>query len=480
MRVNAQNPKIAVALIVLIVLVVSVLFGQIVAGSSKYALAVVLVAIVFLVAMVNTDAGLAILIFSMLLSPEITLARVPGRDVVIRAEDILLAVITLSWLAKMAINKGLAIFVKTPLNKSIGLYLFFCYVSTFWGIALGNVGLEKGFFYLLRYTEYFLLFILVANQIHSRKQIRFFLATFFIVCAIVSVIGILQIPSGERVTAPFEGAVGEPNTFGGYLLFILCIAIGIYLHNVSPRLKMAMLALSALIIFPFFYTLSRASYSAMIFSFLAFVVLSKKKVALVAVMMTLILAGILLKPEAIFSRVKYTFQEQQSNLARIGNIYLDSSSSERIFSWREGFLSWKKNPLLGRGVTGFHFIDGQYILVLAEQGILGFLAFLWLLWIILKQSLNVLRKTKDELFKGITLGFITGFIGLMIHAVTANTFIIVRIMEPFWFFAAIIMMHPTLKKGEYEQEKLVGSNTSGSNTQVGPPARFGIITKSLP
>jgi O-antigen ligase len=480
MRVNTQNPKIAVALIILTVLVVSVLFGQIVAGSSKYALPVVLVAIVFLVTMVNTDAGLAILIFSMLLSPEITLARVPGRDVVIRAEDILLAVITFSWLAKMAINKGLAIFVKTPLNKIIGLYLFFCYVSTFWGMALGYVGLEKGFFYLLRYTEYFLLFILVANQIHSRKQIRFFLATFFIVCAIVSVIGILQIPSGQRVTAPFEGEVGEPNTFGGYLLFILCIAIGIYLHNVSPRLKMAMFALSALIIFPFFYTLSRASYSAMIFSFLAFVVLSKKKVALVSVMMTLILAGILLKPEAIFSRVKYTFQEQQSNLARIGNIYLDSSSSERIFSWREGFLSWKKNPLLGRGVTGFHFIDGQYILVLAEQGILGFLAFLWLLWIILKQSLNVLRKTKDELFKGITLGFITGFIGLMIHAVTANTFIIVRIMEPFWFFAAIIMMHPTLKKGEYEQEKLVGSNTSGSNTQVGPPARFGIITRSLP
>ena len=205
MRFNTQNPRSAVVLVILVALVASVLFGQIVAGSSyKYALAVVLAVIVFLVTLVNTDAGLAILIFSMLLSPEIMLAQVPGRDVVIRADDILLAVITFSWLAKMAINKGLAIFVKTPLNKIIGLYLFLCYVSTVRGMALGYLGLEKGFFYLLRYTEYFLLFILVANHVHSRKQIKFFLKTFFIVCAIVSVIGILQIPSGERVSAPFE------------------------------------------------------------------------------------------------------------------------------------------------------------------------------------------------------------------------------------------------------------------------------------
>lgn len=450
MRFNTQNPRIAFGLIILIALVVSVLFGQIVTGASyKVALAIVFGIIIFLVTTVNTDVGLAILICSMLLSPEILLGQIPGRNVVVRIDDILLAVITFSWLAKTAIYKGLAILVKTPLNKIISLYLFLCYVSTLRGMVLGYVVPAKGFFYLLRYTEYILLFIIVANQIHSRKQIKFFLATFFIVCAIVSVIGILQIPSGERVTAPFEGKVGEPNTLGGYLLFILCIAIGVYLHNVSPRLKIAMLALSALIIFPFLYSLSRSSYSAMIFSFLAFIVLSKKKVVLVSVMMTLILAGILLKPEAVFSRVGYTFQKKQADLAKIGNVYLDPSSTARIVSWADNLKTWKKNPLLGRGVAGTPFIDGQFILVLSELGILGLLAFLWLLWAILKHSLSVLRKTDDELYKGLTLGFSTGLIGLTIHAVTANTFILIRIMEPFWFIAGIIMILPTLQKAEY-------------------------------
>jgi len=457
MRINLQEPKYTVPITILITVIVSLLFGQIITGFSyKIALVLALGTLIFIVTLVNTDAGLFILIFSMLLSPEIILGRIPGRDVVVRIDDFLLAVITFAWLAKTAIYKGLALFVKTPLNKIIGIYAFLCLISTLRGIVLGYVVPAKGFFYVARYIEYFLLFILVANQIHSRKQIKVFLAAFFIVCALVSAYGMLQIPSGIRVSAPFEGKQGEPNTFGGYLLFILCIAIGIYLQDVSPRLKRALLALSALIIFPFFYTLSRASYVAIIFSFLAFIVLSKKKVILVSVMTVLILAGIMIKPEAILSRVKYTFQEKQAHLAKIGNIYLDPSSSERIFSWRESFQAWQKDPLLGRGVTGFHFIDGQYIVLLPELGILGFLAFLWLLWSILKHSLGILNQMHeldDELYKGLTLGFITGFIGLAFHAITANTFIIIRIMEPFWFFAAIIMMLPTLKKGEYEQEK---------------------------
>ena len=54
----------------------------------------------------------------------------------------------------------------------------------------------------------------------------------------------------------------------------------------------------------------------------------------------------------------------------------------------------------------------------------------------------------DELYQGLTLGFIAGFIGLAVHAFTANTFIIIRIMEPFWFITAIIMMLPELKEEE--------------------------------
>jgi len=460
MRINWHDPRVLSILIVLAIIFLGIFSGRIITGYSyKLVLAAILGVVIFITALVNTDAGLAVLIFSMLLSPEIMLGQVPGRDIVIRFDDVLLAIITFTWFAKTAINKGLALFIKTPLNKAIGFYVLVCIIATMRGAALGYVTPAKGAFYVLRYTEYFLLYILVVNHIHSRKQIKFFLNALFVTCALVSFYGILQIPSGRRVSAPFEGEVGEPNTFGGYLLFILCIVVGILLQNVPKKLRLTMICLSILIFIPFLFTLSRASYLGIILSFFAFIILSKRKIVLAGVAATIILAGMVLQPEAVFSRVKYTFQKKREARVKVGSVYLDPSASARIHSWEDSFEAWKKHPILGRGITGFKFLDGQYIRTFPEMGVVGFLALAWLLWIIFKHSLGIYKKMDDELYRGLALGFIAGFIGLAIHAMTANTFIIIRIMEPFWFITGIVMMLPSLREEE-RNEALKAEQTS--------------------
>jgi hypothetical protein len=444
-----KSPKYTTIAAVLAISIIGILVGIIVSKFSfEVPLALVFGAIVFILTLVNTEAGLAILIFSMLLSPEIIVGEVPGRDVVIRIDDLLLIIITFAWMAKTAINKGVALFIKTPLNKAIGVYVLVCVIATLRGIALGYVVPEKGLLYTLRYIEYFLLYILVVNHIHNRKQVKFFLSAFFITCAIVAVYGIIQIPQGIRVSAPFEGRTGEPNTFGGYLLFIFCLAMGLLLKKMPRNIQYALAGLIILISFPFLYTLSRASYIAIIFSFLTFILFSKRKIVLITVMVTIALSVVLIRPEAVFFRVQYTFLFEDESLAKIGNVYLDYSSSARIFSWLDSFKTWQKHPILGRGITGIGFIDGQYIRTLPELGIIGLLSFLWLLWIIYKNSLGIYRQMDDNLYKGLTLGFIAGFVGLAIHALTANTFILIRVMEPFWFITGIIMMLPKLKEEE--------------------------------
>ncbi len=449
MRIEWQQQKLGPVLLVLAILAIGIILGQLITGGSfKIVLALLFFSIILIITLVNTDVGLAILIFSMLFSPEIVLGQIPGRDIVVRLDDILLAIITIAWFAKTAINKGLALFIKTPLNRPILIYILVCLVATLKGAAQGHVSFLKGFFFLLRYFEYFLLYILVANHVHSRKQIKFFLNAFFLTCAFVSFYGILQIPRGVRVSAPFEGEVGEPNTFGGYLLFLFCIAVGIFLQSKYKKTKYAMAGLAFLIFIPFLFTLSRASYLAIIFSYLTFILFQKRRTALIAVLALIILSVLVLRPEAIFSRVKYTFSGAQSQLVKVGNIRLDSSSSARITSWQQSFEDWKKNPILGRGVSGYGFIDGQYIITLVETGLIGLLAFLWLLWSIYKHSLNIHREMQDELYKGLALGFFAGFIGVLIHALTANTFIIIRIMEPFWFMSALVMMLSTIEKEE--------------------------------
>jgi len=466
MRIEWQQQKLGSALLILAILAIGIILGQLITGGSfKIVLALLFFSIILIITLVNTDVGLAILIFSMLFSPEIVLGQIPGRDIVVRLDDILLAIITIAWFAKTAINKGLALFIRTPLNRPIIIYILVCLVATLKGAAQDHVSFLKGFFFLMRYFEYFLLYILVANYVHSRKQIKFFLNAFFLTCAFVSLYGILQIPRGVRVSAPFEGEVGEPNTFGGYLLFLFCIAVGIFLQSMSKKMKYAMAGLAFLIFIPFLFTLSRASYLAIIFSYITFILFQKRRTALIAVLAMIIVSVLVLRPEAVFSRVKYTFSGAQSQLVKVGNIRLDSSSSARITSWQQSFEDWKKNPILGRGVSGYGFIDGQYIVTLVETGVIGLLAFLWLLWSIYKHSLKIHREMHDELYKGLALGFFAGFIGLLIHSLTANTFIIIRIMEPFWFILALVMMLPMIEKEEEGEPEPEGEDEEDKETE---------------
>lgn len=83
--------------------------------------------------------------------------------------------------------------------------------------------------------------------------------------------------------------------------------------------------------------------------------------------------------------------------------------------------------------------------MLVETGIIGIISFILLIAAIFKQGNMVFRETSDIFHKGLSMGFLAGFIGLLVHAIGANTFIIVRIMEPFWFVLAMVAMIPELE-----------------------------------
>jgi hypothetical protein len=90
------------------------------------------------------------------------------------------------------------------------------------------------------------------------------------------------------------------------------------------------------------------------------------------------------------------------------------------------------HPFFGFGITGFGFIDGQYFRTLIELGILGLAAFVILLASVHHQIRKCMHANLPSRLEGMVVGLYAGFWGLLTHAITANTFIIVRISEPFW------------------------------------------------
>ena len=67
--------------------------------------------------------------------------------------------------------------------------------------------------------------------------------------------------------------------------------------------------------------------------------------------------------------------------------------------------------------------------------------------------MHYLKEVKIPYHQGLGIGFLAGFVGLIVHAIGANTFIIVRIMEPFWFFVGIIAVIPMLERQKAAQRQ---------------------------
>ena len=418
----------------------------------------VLALAIFTVSFINIEWGLYILIFSMLLSPEIMTGETGGgtlgRGVTLRLEDFLLAVIGMSWFARTAVKKELGLFLKTPINKAILFYALACVLSTGFGVMSGRVEMKTGFFYVLKYLEYFIVFFMMVNHVRNTDQIKRFVFCLFLTCFIVSIIGILQIPGGGRVSAPFEGNVGEPNTFGGYLLFIGAVASGLLAKAESSKIKQILIVLIICIIPPFLFTQSRTSYLAVIPVLIVLGFMADRRIIILGVLLLSFFVGPLFLPNAVKNRIMFTFtQPEEKGQIRIGDIRLDTSTSARLVSWKKALSDWPQHPLLGYGVTGYKFVDAQFPRVLIETGLVGLVAFLYLLFSIFKVAINNLKEIKTPFYHGLTVGFLAGFVGLVFHSIGANTFIIVRIMEPFWFFAGIMVVMPAMERQQAEVTK---------------------------
>jgi hypothetical protein len=76
---------------------------------------------------------------------------------------------------------------------------------------------------------------------------------------------------------------------------------------------------------------------------------------------------------------------------------------------------------------------------LIETGACGFLAFAILIGSLQYHVWRIYRTVKDDLVRGLALGFLAGNVGLLVHSITANTFILIRVMEPYWFIAGMIL-----------------------------------------
>jgi len=420
-------------------------------ATARIALLVAAGLMLMLVAFTSVELTLYLLILSTLLSPELQFgggesALVQGkvsttesRGVTIRLDDLILTITCLTWMFRMAVVTGLGAVRKTPINQPVAVYLLITMLATVAGFGADRVHMY-GFFFVLKYLEYFVLFYMIINQVNDEAAIKRYITVMLFTCLVASLVGIAQIPAGERVSAPFEGQVGEPNTFGGYLALMFSVTLGMFLHDPDVRQRRRLILLTGIILVPLAFTESRSSYLALVASMGFFLAFSEKKRFIVGSSIVGLMLAPFLLPGNVLQRVTYTFEQtREAGQIALGGVHLDTSTSARLRSWELALKrDFFRHPVIGVGVTGGEFMDAQYPRVLSETGVLGLLAFLWLLrriWVMLRRCY---REIGDLRIKGAALGTLCGFGGLLFHAIGSNSFIIVRIMEPLMILVALM------------------------------------------
>ncbi len=452
---NAGEVDLKIVFFIVAILIIGLLSGKIMGKYPVFLIGGVLGIVAVILCFVNFKAALFMLIFSMLLSPEFGERTTEGGGATIRLDDLLLVIIAFGWLARSAVYKGTSLFKSTPMNKLIFFYICSCVFSTMGGMMAGRVGYVSGSLFVFKYIEYFVVYFMAVNYITKRDDIRQFIIAMFITLIIVCFVAIAQIPAGGRVTAPFEGEGGEPNTLGGYVVLMMSIVIGILFNlraNFPKIYKNGLITLVGLGVIVVLFTRSRGSWVAIMPMFLMFVIISKKRFVLIIFLIIFAALFPIIAPKEIKRRVLYTFEKQSGQAARIqekvGGVTLDTSTSERVSSWKDGLEAFTKHPVLGWGITGWRFLDAQYVKTLVEQGFLGFATFAAMIFALCRETRRIYLTTNDKLLKGIAMGFFPGIFAMLAHGLSTNTFIIVRIMEPFWFLAALVMSIPAVEQHE--------------------------------
>jgi hypothetical protein len=424
------------------------------------------------------------------LYPKFPLIDIPGTYVSIRFEDFLLAITAVFTLIKILPNVKRAF--DDSITRAMAVFLLIGSVSLLAGIFLTQTIVPSiGILHLLRRVEYFMPFlaVFVFFPYEKDKNLDFYIKSLMVTVFVAFLYGLGQIylnfpvivtqnsESSKGVALSWVPGSQLTSTFAGhydlatYMVLILPILICL-IFTVKDRLSKVLLSLVS---FSGFWLLLNSASRISLVSYLVAVCVSlflikKTKAILVVVIISLVLGAFStnlfdrykslidvylqkIKSVKISQVIPYSFsvsaQEITSkNVVEVATptpmpvpVVEDRSTAIRLnVEWPGAIRAFVKDPLLGTGYSSVGLaVDNDYLRLLAEVGLLGFLGFILIISRILFSFTSAFPLT--EKLSGINLGFVAGviggIIGTMINAVFIDVFEASKFAITFWLLVGL-------------------------------------------
>jgi len=391
------------------------------------------------------------------------------------------------WLAERPASSQSKIRTHKDITVPALVYLFFLLVSAFQAVDVWFSIVQ-----LFLEIQFLLMYFYVINHVKTRAAVRLIFTILVLCLFFESVVMLLQYFVGFELTAlgigtqttgssiasatkRVGGTIGSPNGAATYLATSLAITFAAYLTG--NRLINKKLTLIALLVgcAALVTTQSRSGWIACTVAMLILVTQAlRKQVGVRAVLLLLVVAVII---GAVFSTQiidRLTTDDQGSAESRtwynelafnIINAHMFTGIGlNNLWLVMRDYLPLE---LLGSKHSQYlYIVHNKYLLVWAETGLFGFLAFLWLLLAACRRALQALIQTKDVYTSIVITGLLSALVVYLLH-MSSDPFASRVRMQPVWLIMALIAATSQLA-GETEQQSVTIKGTPKSQITVSP------------
>jgi len=358
---------------------------------------------------------------------------------------------------------------KVKIVNNIFIPLIFLFLGagllSFWHSAV----LERSIIFFLLYVFVALLFIILPSIIEDEKILKLIAKYLFIITAVVCLFGLYQylgdkfglsthftglreLYTKEILGFPrIQSTLIEPLYLANFLIIPGSLLLALFLSD-QLKTKWLWLGLFFVIFLTVFaLTVSRSGYLALVTAFLVIISLRfkefftwKKFLFLFSVLVFSALLVVILLGNAIYG---FTAHNRQA----VSTSNQEPSAVERRATDAMAIQAFKKYPLSGIGLGNFgpyyaHYpsttpaggwqtVNNEYLEILAESGIFGFLTFIIFLAVLLYRSWLAYKKVRNQYLSAFLLGSTAALVGILVQYYFFSTLYIIYI----WFLMGLIV-----------------------------------------
>ncbi len=431
-------------------------YGALVAGALLFAC--VIVPVVFK----NPVNGLVMIAFCLPFERVPTLA-VGGMTLKINH---LLIVLTLVALILSWAIKGGGRLPRDPIRFLIALFIAIYALSVTQAPQFSRA-VQVIIFMALMFVVYFITTVIIDD----RQKLILVLKGLFWGAVVSGLIGLFQF-AGDAVGLPIQitllkegydkstfgfariqSTAAEPLYFANYIFIPLILTTFLLIRDkfeVIAKKSWGILALAVLLI-DFVLAVSRGAYLAAALVLVLFAITQYKRVFTLKFMLpTFLLIGFIVvgvylalvknEPRAIDEFIGHVM---------VNDYTVGESVVSRLTATEEAMQLFSSHKILGIGPgnfgpvsvdsnqmpsDGWPIVNNEYVELLAESGVVGFMSFLLLVAFIIMRAIKAYFREKDEFMRSTLLAFIFAFIAILVQYYTFSTLPIIHI----WFLIALI------------------------------------------